>query len=345
MRTDDLRSYYPEELAVLIEALGEKKFRAKQLFEWMHAKQASSYDAMTNLPGAFRTMLAEKFPLVTLKIKTVQESKADGTRKYLFELPDGQMIESVFMVYHHGNTVCISSQAGCRMGCRFCASAIGGFVRNLEPSEMLEQVYRIMEDTGERISNIVIMGTGEPLDNYENVMRFLRLVSHPAGLSLSRRNLTLSTCGIVPRIYDLAEEDIPVTLAVSLHAPNDEKRKALMPVANKYTIREITDACRSYFKKTGRRITFEYALVSGENDSAADAAELALHLRGLPCHVNLIPVNPVRERTFKRPDKKGILNFQNQLEKCGINVTIRREMGSDIDGACGQLRKRYTFGD
>ena len=271
----------------------------------------------------------------------VQISDLDGTRKYLFRLPDGHVIESVLMKYHHGNSVCISTQVGCRMGCRFCASTIGGLIRNLTCGEMLDQIYRIQKDSGERVSNVVLMGTGEPLDNYDHVLRFLRMVSDESGLNISQRNITLSTCGIVPKIRALADEKLQITLALSLHAPNDEKRQALMPVANKYSIAEILSACQYYYKQTGRRISFEYSLVGGQNDSAEDAKMLAGLLKGLNCHVNLIPVNPVKERSFSPSDKKVILNFKNKLEKYRINVTIRREMGQDIDGACGQLRKSY----
>src|SRR5699024_8174374 len=259
----------------------------------------------------------------------------------LFRLSDGNMIESVLMKYHHGNSVCISSQAGCRMGCRFCASTIGGLARNLLPSEMLDQIYRIQADTGEMVSNVVVMGSGEPLDNYDNLLRFIHILTEEGGLHISQRNLTVSTCGIVPRMYELADEKLQMTLAVSLHAPNDEKRKQLMTIANKYSIEELLDACRYDYAKTRRRINFEYSLVAGVNDSREDALELAGRLKGLNCHVNLIPVNPVRERSFVRSAREAVENFKINLEKCGINGTIRREMGSDIDGACGQLRKRY----
>ncbi|HIS80488.1 MAG TPA: 23S rRNA (adenine(2503)-C(2))-methyltransferase RlmN [Candidatus Scatomonas merdavium] len=332
---------YPEELKNVLEELGEKPFRASQLFSWLHDKQAEEYARMTNLSKGLREKLAQKYPLTVLRAVNMQESRLDGTRKYLFALDDGNVIESVWMRYHHGNSVCISSQVGCAMGCRFCASTIGGKVRSLRTSEMLEQVYQIRKLTGERVSNVVVMGTGEPLDNYDNLVRFIRLVSSPGGLNISQRNLTVSTCGLVPEMYRLAEEGLAVTLALSLHAPNDEKRKALMPVANRYTIRQVLDACENYYRKTGRRLTFEYALAEGQNDGEQDAEELAGLISGMNCHVNLIPVNPVRERKFARSGKKVIANFQNKLEKYGINVTIRREMGSDIDGACGQLRKRY----
>ncbi len=337
----DIRSMYLPELKQVMEQLGDKPFRAKQLFEWLHDKRVDTYDEMTNLPANLRARLKEQYPLHSLRVADMQESRLDGTRKYLFALHDGNVIESVWMKYKHGNSVCISSQAGCRMGCRFCASTLDGLVRSLQASEMLEQIYQIQRLTGERVSNVVVMGTGEPMDNYDNILRFVRLVSMPEGLGISQRNLTVSTCGIVPRIYDLAEEDLAITLAISLHAPEDGKRREMMPIANRYSISELMDACRYYFEKTGRRLTFEYALAADANDAMEDAERLGALLKGLNCHVNLIPINPVKERKYGRSAKKVVLNFQNKLEKCGINVTIRREMGSDIDGACGQLRKSY----
>ena len=337
----DIKSMYLEELKNLMEGEGEKAFHAGQLFFWMHQKKADSYEKMTNLSAKLREKLENSYPLTCLQEVECRISKKDGTRKYLFKLADGNVIESVWMKYHHGNSVCISSQVGCAMGCRFCASTIGGKVRNLQASEMLDQVYRIAELTGERVSNIVVMGTGEPFDNYENLLRFIRIVTDEKGMNLSIRNITVSTCGLVPKIYDFAEEKLPVTLAVSLHAPNDEIRKRLMPVANTYQIKDVVNAAKSYYESTGRRVTFEYALAEGENDSAENAQELAALLRGFPCHVNLIPVNPVEERSFRPARHENTLNFQNKLEKSRINVTIRREMGSDIDGACGQLRKSY----
>ena len=336
----DIKSMTLEELQELMVSMGEKKFRAKQIYGWLHQHLAVSYDEMANLPKSLKEKL-EPYPVTALETIDVQISKIDGTRKYLFRLSDGNMIESVLMKYRHGNSVCISSQAGCRMGCRFCASTIGGLARNLLPSEMLDQIYRIQSSTGERISNVVVMGSGEPLDNYDNLLRFIHLLTAEGGLHLSQRNLTVSTCGIVPRMYQLADEKLQMTLAVSLHASNDEKRQELMPIAKKYSIKELLKACRYYFEKTGRRITFEYSLVAGVNDRKEDALELAGILKGMNCHVNLIPVNPVRERSFVRSGREAVENFKINLEKCGINVTIRREMGSDIDGACGQLRKRY----
>lgn len=339
----DIKSMTLDELKSFMTEIGEKPFRAKQVYSWMHEHLARSWDEMTNLSKSLREKLKE-YPLTVLEQVEVQVSKIDGTRKYLFRLSDGNVIESVLMKYKHGNSVCISSQAGCRMGCRFCASTIGGLTRNLLPSEMLDQIYKIQTDLGERISNVVVMGTGEPMDNYDNLLRFIAILTDEGGLHISQRNLTVSTCGLVPQMYKLADEKLQITLAVSLHAPNDEKRRELMPIANKYTIEELLGACRNYFEKTGRRITFEYSLVAGVNDSPADAKELADTLHGLNCHVNLIPVNPVRERSFRRSNRQAVENFKINLEKCGINGTIRRELGSDIDGACGQLRKSYMDG-
>ena len=341
MEKTDIKSLSPEELKALAVSLGEKPFRGKQLYEWMHKKLAFDYEEMTSLSKAFREKLQENCRLVSLKPLEIQTSKIDGTQKYLFALDDGNVVESVLMKYKHGNSVCISSQVGCRMGCRFCASAIGGWTRNLSPSEMLDQIYKIQRLSGERVSNVVVMGTGEPLDNYDNLLRFLHMLSDENGLNISQRNITVSTCGIVPRMYDLAQEKLQITLAISLHASTQEKRETLMPIAKKYSIGEVLDACRNYFDQTGRRLTFEYSLVGGKNDSQEDADQLAKLLRGLHCHVNLIPVNPIKERDFVQSDKKVIEKFQNKLEKYQINVTIRREMGRDIDGACGQLRKRY----
>ena len=337
----DCKSMLPEELKVLAEQLGEKPFRAAQLFGWMHEKNVRSYDEMTNLPASFRKKLETKYPLTVLDCVEMQVSKLDGTRKFLFRLEDGNVVESVWMEYHHGNSVCISTQVGCKMGCRFCASTLGGWVRDLKPSEMLEQIYQIQRIMNDRVSNIVLMGTGEPMDNYDAVVRFIRLVSHEKGLNISQRNITVSTCGIVPRIRQFADEGLNVTLALSLHAPNDEKRRELMPIANRYSLEEVLAACRYYFDRTGRRLTFEYSLVGGKNDSEEDARQLAGLLKGLNCHVNLIPVNPIKERNYVQYGQKVIEAFKNKLEKYKINVTIRREMGRDIDGACGQLRKSY----
>ena len=341
MELIDIKSQNLPELKATIEKLGEKAFRAKQLYQWMHQKLADDFQDMTNLSVNLREKLEKHCVLTRLKALEVQTSKLDGTQKYLFALADGNVVESVLMKYKHGNSVCISSQVGCKMGCRFCASTIGGWTRNLTTSEMLDQVYQIQKLSKERVSNVVVMGTGEPLDNYENLLRFLHMLSDENGLHISQRNITVSTCGIVPRIYDLAEENLQITLAISLHASNQEKRAELMPIANAYSITQVLDACKYYFEKTGRRITFEYSLVGGKNDSQEDAKELVELIQGLCCHVNLIPVNPIKERDFVQSGKKVIEKFQNKLEKYQINVTIRREMGRDIDGACGQLRKSY----
>ncbi len=341
MEQIDIKSLTLEELRRELAGHEEKPFRADQLYQWMHEKLAENFTAMTNLPKAFREWLETEYEYVTLEIVEVQRSKLDGTCKYLFRLPDGHVIESVLMRYHHGNSVCISSQAGCRMGCRFCASTIGGLERNLRPSEMLEQIYRIQKDSGERVSNVVVMGTGEPLDNYDHLVRFIRLLTHEKGLHISQRNLTVSTCGIAPGIRRLAEEELTITLALSLHAVTQEKRRELMPIANRYELSEVLDACGYYFQKTGRRLTLEYSLVAGVNDSPEDAKALAELAAPLHAHVNLIPVNPVTERNFVQPREKIIDNFKKNLEKNGINATLRREMGRDIDGACGQLRRKY----
>lgn len=337
----DLKSLTLAQLKEKMEQLKEKPFRAAQLYDWMHVKLAEDYEEMSNLPAAFRAKLTEQYPLTALQTVREQTSKIDGTKKFLFALPDGNLVESVWMRYKHGNSVCISSQVGCRMGCRFCASTLDGLERNLLPSEMLDQIYRIQKQTGERVSNVVVMGSGEPLDNYENLLQFIRLLTDENGLHISQRNVTVSTCGIVPKMAELAEEKLQITLALSLHATTDEKRRALMPVANRYHMRELMDACQNYHEKTGRRITFEYSLVGGVNDTPEDAAQLIGLARPLGCHVNLIPVNPIQERSFVQSDRQAIDAFKNKLEKNGINVTIRREMGRDIDGACGQLRRRH----
>ena len=341
----DIKSLNQTETCEYIESLGEKKFRGKQIYEWMHKKLVSSIDDMTNISAAFREKLKAETEFTVLKKVDCQESAIDGTRKYLFELADGNMVESVFMRYKHGNSVCISSQVGCRMGCRFCASTLDGLVRGLTPAEMLEQIYRIESDTEERVSNVVVMGTGEPLDNYDNLLKFIELLTDENGLNISQRNITVSTCGIVPKIRELADKKLSITLALSLHAPNQSKRLELMPIANKYDISEVIDACKYYFDTTGRRISFEYSLVAGVNDSEEDAEELASLIKGINCHVNLIPVNPIKERDYVQSSREAVLSFQKKLEKFGINVTIRREMGRDIDGACGQLRRRYMKGD
>ena len=338
----DIKSLTLSQLKEEMAALGEKPFRAKQLYEWMHVKLARDYGEMTNIPKSLIAKCRENYTYTSLKEVTVQTSAIDGTKKFLFELADGNLVESVWMQYHHGNSVCISSQVGCRMGCRFCASTLDGLERNLSPSEMLDEIYRIEQSSGEKVSNIVLMGSGEPLDNYDNVLKFIGLITDERGTNISNRNITLSTCGLVPQIYRLAEGKLGLTLAISLHASDDETRRTLMPIANKYTISEILEACRHYFDRTGRRISFEYSLVAGVNDTAVEAKKLAALLNGMNCHVNLIPVNPIKERTFKRSDREAVERFRDFLTGKGINATVRREMGSDINGACGQLRKSYT---
>ena len=336
----DIKSLNKEELKSVLGELGLPKFRSDQIYQWMHVKLVTSYDEMTNISKDLRARLEKDYPLTVVKMERVQESKLDGTKKFLFALPDGNLVESVFMRYKHGNSVCISSQVGCKMGCKFCASTLDGWERNLLASEMLEQIYAITRITGERVSNVVVMGTGEPMDNYENLVKFYKMLTDENGLNISGRNVTVSTCGLVPMMKRLADEDLNLTLALSLHATTDEKRRTLMPIANTYSIDELMEVCQYYFKKTGRRITFEYSLVGGVNDTRTDAEELVALAKRVGAHVNLIPVNPIKERDYVRSANEAIVSFKNKLEKNGINVTIRREMGQDIDGACGQLRRR-----
>lgn len=336
----DLKSMSIDELKDWVQGVGQPAFRAKQIYQWFHVKLAGSTEEMTNLPKSLRELMDEQ-KIYGVNVVTRLESKEDGTNKFLFRLHDGNVIESVLMRYKHGNSVCISSQVGCRMGCRFCASTIGGLVRNLTASEMLSQIYEIQKISGERISNVVVMGTGEPLDNFDNLVRFIKMLTDENGLNISQRNITVSSCGLVPEIKRLADLDLTITFALSLHAPNDADRRELMPIANRYSIEEVLDACRYYFDKTGRRITFEYSLVKGQNDSPEKARELAALIKGMNCHVNLIPVNPIKERSFERADNTSIENFRKVLESRQITVTVRRSMGRDIDAACGQLRRKY----
>lgn len=329
----------------IVEHLGEKTFRAKQIYQWIHVKLVRDFSEMTNLSKELRERLKQNYTLNGCQIVKRQTSKLDSTSKFLMELADGNHVESVWMQYHHGNSVCISSQAGCRMGCRFCASTTGGLIRSLTPAEMLSQIYEIQKMTGERVSNIIIMGMGEPFDNYENVLQFIRMVSDTDGLHISQRNITLSTCGLADKIQQFAEEGLSVTLALSLHAPNDALRREIMPVANRYSVEEIRDACKYYIEKTGRRITFEYSMMRGINDTKVCANQLAELVRGMNCHINLIPLNQVEGRLGSRSDEKDIRNFKIMLEKYRLNVTIRRELGSDIDAACGQLRNKSEGGE
>jgi len=340
----DIKSLTLSELTDRLIEMGEPKFRAKQIYEWLHKKHVMSFSEMTNISSKFQQKLADVFYINSLKISKKLVSKIDNTVKYLYELLDGEFVECVLMDYHHGTSICISSQVGCKMGCTFCASTIAGYVRNLTPSEMLDQIYCSARDSGRKISSVVMMGIGEPLDNFENVLRFLELVSDENGINLSLRHLSLSTCGLVERIYDLAEHRLGLTLSVSLHAPNDEIRSRTMPVNRRYPVDTLLKACRYYAEQTHRRISFEYALIHGVNDSEKDAKELASRLKGLLCHVNLIPVNRVVETGYRSSDQSSVIRFQNTLLKLGINTTVRRTLGADINAACGQLRRnRHNF--
>ena len=323
-----------------MKAMGEPAFRGRQIFEWLHDKQVFSYQQMSNLPRTLRERLAAEMPLRPIKKSLVQHSAKDGTRKYLMRLADGESIETVYMRYHYGASLCISSEVGCKMGCRFCASTLSGKVRDLMPGEMVQQIYLAEQDIGEKITHVVVMGCGEPFDNYEALCTFLELIHDPAGHGMSLRNITVSTCGLVDRIRDFARLDLGVTLAVSLHAPNDEIRKKLMPIAQKTPMDLLLQACREYTEITHRRVTFEYALARGINDEALHAEELADRLSGMLCHVNLIPVNPVTERNLAPSLDARVRDFLKVLQKRHIPVTLRREMGRDIDAACGQLRRR-----
>ena len=334
----ELLSMTFEELSDWMKAQGEAKFRAKQLYDWL--QKGAEFDEMSNLSKPLREKLKENAIANPIRIRDAFVSQLDGTEKYLYELPDGNIIEGVLMRYHHGNTLCLSTQVGCRMGCAFCASTLEGCVRNLTPGEMLGQIIAANRRLGDsRVGNVVLMGSGEPLDNYDNVVKFLRLMSDERGLNMSLRGVSLSTCGLVPNMYRLAEEGLPVTLSISLHAPNDEVRKQLMPVAKAYRMEEVLDACRNYIEKTGRRVIFEYALVGGVNCAPEQADELSRRLRGMQCHVNLIPLNEVKERGLKGPAQREVEAFMKRLEERHISVTRRREMGDDIQGACGQLRR------
>lgn len=338
----DLKSLNLDELKGVFRDLGEKEFRAKQVFEWIHEKLIDDIKEIPVLSKTLKEKLSEQYTINHLKITKRYDSKIDDTKKYLFSLNDGNIIESVMMKYKHGISVCLSTQVGCKMGCSFCASTKDGLIRNLEPSEILDQFYQIQKDIGERISNIVLMGCGEPLDNYDNTIKFLRLIHDESGQNLSYRHITLSTCGIVPNIYKLADENIPINLSISLHSPFDEERKKIMPISNRYSIDEILEACDYYITKSNRRITFEYTLIDGVNDDESYALEMARILKGMLAHVNLIPLNKIDEFKHEKSIDKSIHHFKNVLENKGINTTIRREMGSDINAACGQLRRDYV---
>ena len=339
MEKTDIKSLNLEELTAFVESLGEKKFRAKQIYEWMHRKHVASFSEMTNISAALIEKLNQNCTLTSLKKADVQISKIDGTRKYLFLLDDGNVIESVLMRYKHGNSVCISSQVGCRMGCRFCASTQAGRVRNLEAGEICSEIYTAQKDIGERISHIVLMGIGEPLDNFDEVMRFLENISSPEGVNIGMRNISLSTCGLVPKIDQLAEKKLQLTLSVSLHAPNNEIRSGMMPVNDAYPVEVLMPAVRRYQETTGRRVSFEYSMVRGVNDSDACAKQLADLIRGMGAHVNLIPINPVDGSPYSATDAANVQRFQKKLESLGVNATVRRRLGSEISAACGQLRR------
>jgi len=338
----DILSFKIEELTELLVSKGYPAFRAKQMYEWLHKKLVTEWDEMSNVPKKLKEELAVDYILQPLEIKEKLVSKIDGTAKYLMATHDGGIIESVAMQYSYGMSVCISSQIGCRMGCKFCASTLLGLERSLTASEMLSQIYNIEKDMGRRVDNIVIMGIGEPFDNYDEIIKFLHMITDKNGLNISQRNITVSTCGLVDKIYNFADEGLSVTLAISLHAPNDEIRKTIMPVANKYSIKEIIEACRYFVDKTGRRVTFEYTMIDGVNDTKECAGELASHLKGLLCHVNLIPLNDVKERDCRSSEVSSINAFQKYLENNRINGTIRKGMGRDIEAACGQLRRKYV---
>ena len=337
----NLKSLTLPELTDTIKELGQPAFRGKQVYTWLH-KGVRSYSEMSNLPKGLRDMLSEKYPIQAPEVVRKQESKKDGTIKYLWRLSDGNCVETVLMRYRYGNTVCISTEVGCRMGCAFCASTIGGLVRRLEPYEMLDEVLFTQIDSGLPISHIVLMGIGEPLDNFENVMRFLELVNSEEGMNISMRHISLSTCGLVPKIDELAKRKLQISLAISLHGPNDEIRNKVMPVNKAYPMDVLLDACRRYYDATGRRLHFEYAMIDGLNDSEAHARELLQRLKGLGAHVNLIPLNHVEESPLKPSSKAAVAKFQRILEEGGVTATVRRTLGSDIDASCGQLRRKYT---
>ena len=340
---EHLKSQTLPELTATLKELGLPAFRGKQVYTWLH-KGVRSYDEMTNLSKDLRAVLAEKYPIHAPQVVRKQESKKDGTIKYLWKLHDGNCVETVLMRYNYGNTVCISTEVGCRMGCAFCASTIGGLVRRLEPYEMLDEVLFTQIDSGLPVSRIVLMGIGEPLDNFENVMRFLELVNSEEGMNISMRHISLSTCGLVPKIDELAKKKLQISLAISLHGPNNEIRSRVMPVNKAYPIEQLLDACRRYFDATGRRIHFEYAMIDGVNDSVDDAKELLRRLKGLPAHFNLIPLNHVEESPLKPSSRAAVATFQKTLEDGGITATVRRTLGGDIDASCGQLRRKYTKG-
>lgn len=335
----NIKDYNLETLKNELKEIGEKPFRAEQVFKWLYDEKVQSFDEMTNLSLELREKLKENYTICNFNILKKQESK-DGTIKYLFDVLDGNAIETVLMKYHHGNSICVSSQIGCKMGCKFCASTGINFIRNLTSGEIVEQIIRVEQDTRERISNVVLMGIGEPLDNYDNVVNAIRLINHPKGLNIGARHISISTSGLVPKIYQLAEENIQCTLSISLHATDNKKRSSMMPVNNSYPIEELLQACKDYIAKTNRRISFEYALAKDNNDNLEDAKQLVKLLKGMLCHVNLIPINKIENGTFDKSSNENIMKFRDYLNDHGIVATIRRELGSDIDAACGQLRRK-----
>ena len=337
----NIKSMTLEEITAAVKELGLPGFRGKQIYSWLH-KAVDSYEEMTNLSKPLRQQLAQHYPICPPKVVRKQESARDGTIKYLWQLSDGNCVETVLMRYHYGNTVCISTEVGCRMGCAFCASTLGGLVRRLEPFEMLDQVMYTQKDSGLPINHIVLMGIGEPLDNFDNVMRFLELVNSPEGMNISMRHISLSTCGLVPKIDALAEKQLQITVAISLPGPNDENRNQIMPVNKAYPMDTLLEACRRYYDATSRRIHFEYAMIQGVNDSQAHAKELLRRLKGLPAHFNLIPLNHVEESPLKPSTREAVAAFQKTLEDGGITATVRRTLGGDIDASCGQLRRKYN---
>ncbi len=338
---ENLKSMTPAEISQVLKDLGQPAFRAGQVFSWLH-KGVRSYDQMTNLPKDLRELLQQRYPICPPQVVRHQQSQRDGTQKFLWQLHDGNCVETVLMRYHYGNTVCISTEVGCRMGCAFCASTLGGLVRKLEPYEMLDQVLFTQIESGLPISHIVLMGIGEPLDNFDNVMRFLELVNHPEGMNISMRHISLSTCGLVPMIDELAKRKLQITLSVSLHASNDAVRNTIMPVNKAYPTEELINACRRYYAATNRRISFEYAMIDGVNDTQEHAQELLRRLSGLPAHFNLIPLNHVEESPLKPSTRNAVSRFQKCLEDGGVTATVRRSLGGDIDASCGQLRRKYT---
>ena len=338
--SENLKSMTLSEISAVLKELGQPSFRAKQIYTWLHSG-VRSYEQMTNLPKQLRNLLEQRYPICPPQVVRKQESQRDGTIKYLWQLSDGNCVETVLMRYHYGNTVCISTEAGCPMGCAFCASTLGGLVRRLEPFEMLDQVLFTQIESGLPVSHIVLMGIGEPLDNFDNVMRFLELVNSQDGMNISMRHISLSTCGLVPKIEELAKRKLQLTLSISLHAPNDAVRNTIMPVNKAYPTEELIEACRRYYEATNRRISFEYAMIDGVNDSLQDAQELLRRLKGLPAHFNLIPLNRVEESPFKPSSRNAVLRFQKCLEEGGVTATVRRTLGGDIDASCGQLRRKY----